>query len=209
MNDVNNPRIIKRYGNRKLYDTAWSRYVTLDDIAEMIREGEQVLVVDNQTQEDLTSVTLAQIILEQEKRKARTPLDVLREIVRQPGLNLGEFLKTRVAEPVVHLREGAEQRVEELRRKSETTREEVLSTMKSWIEQQQTSIENLQRKAETRALEGKAFAKDELLELRREFSDLQSRLREIETRLSGVVTRSTAFIAGHEVNGRDKTQRPD
>ena len=63
-------RIIKRYSNRKLYDTDQSRYVTLDDIARLIRENQDVRVVDNETQGDLTAVTFAQIILEEEKRKA-------------------------------------------------------------------------------------------------------------------------------------------
>lgn len=62
-------RVIKRYTNRKLYDTDQSRYVTLDDIARLIRENEDVRVIDNETQDDLTAVTFAQIILEEEKRK--------------------------------------------------------------------------------------------------------------------------------------------
>ncbi len=62
-------RVIKRYTNRKLYDTDQSRYVTLDDIAKLIRDNEEVRVIDNETQDDLTSVTFAQIILEEEKRK--------------------------------------------------------------------------------------------------------------------------------------------
>ena len=62
-------RVIKRYTNRKLYDTDQSRYVTLDDIAKLIRENEEVRVIDNETQDDLTAVTFAQIILEEEKRK--------------------------------------------------------------------------------------------------------------------------------------------
>lgn len=62
-------RVIKRYTNRKLYDTDQSRYVTLDDIARLIRENEDVRVIDNETQDDLTAITFAQIILEEEKRK--------------------------------------------------------------------------------------------------------------------------------------------
>ena len=62
-------RVIKRYTNRKLYDTDQSRYVTLDDIARLIRDNQEVRVIDNETQDDLTAVTFAQIILEEEKRK--------------------------------------------------------------------------------------------------------------------------------------------
>ena len=65
-------RTIKRYANRKLYDTTQSCYVTLDEISELVKDGEDVHIVDNATSEDLTAVTLAQILLEEEKRKKRT-----------------------------------------------------------------------------------------------------------------------------------------
>ena len=62
--------VIKRYSNRKLYDPQASRYVTLEELAEMIRAGREISVVDVATGEDLTSVVLAQIILEKEKQHA-------------------------------------------------------------------------------------------------------------------------------------------
>jgi polyhydroxyalkanoate synthesis repressor PhaR len=61
-------RLVKRYANRKLYDTRDSRYVTLQQIAEYVRAGEDVHIIDNTTKEDLTNVTLAQIIYEEEKK---------------------------------------------------------------------------------------------------------------------------------------------
>ena len=61
--------VIKRYPNRKLYDTESKRYITLDGIARLIRKGEEVQVIDHTTDEDLTAVTLTQIIFEQEKKK--------------------------------------------------------------------------------------------------------------------------------------------
>ena len=60
-------KIIKRYSNRKLYDTERSCYVTLDEIALMIREGEELKIIDKDSGENLTSVTFAQIIFEAEK----------------------------------------------------------------------------------------------------------------------------------------------
>ena len=65
------PKVIKRYANRKLYDTVESRYVTLEEIAEMVKAGAEVRIVDNRTKDDLTSVTLAQIIFEEERRPRR------------------------------------------------------------------------------------------------------------------------------------------
>ena len=79
------PKVIKRYTNRKLYDTVESRYVTLDEIATMIRAGAEVKVVDNRTREDLTSITLAQIIFEQEKKSSQTSLSTLLGLIRQGG----------------------------------------------------------------------------------------------------------------------------
>ena len=62
-------KVIKRYPNRKLYDTDAKRYVRLNDIAKMIQAGHEIQVVDHTTQEDLTAVTLTQIIFEQEKKE--------------------------------------------------------------------------------------------------------------------------------------------
>src|SRR5688572_19718205 len=79
-------RIIKRYANRKLYDTEHSRYVTLDQISEMIRAGDDVKIVDNKTKEDLTTVTLAQIIFEEEKKqRSFLPLNAMRNIIQSGG----------------------------------------------------------------------------------------------------------------------------
>src|SRR4249920_387691 len=79
-------RVVKRYSNRKLYDTKDSRYVTLLQIAEMVRGGEEVQIIDNNTKEDLTEVTLAQIIYEEQKQKASSrnvPLQTLKELIHQ------------------------------------------------------------------------------------------------------------------------------
>lgn len=86
------PKVIKRYTNRKLYDTVESRYVTLDEIAEMVKAGTEVQIVDNKTKEDLTSVTMAQIIFEEEKKTSKMPLPMLREIIRTGGEKLQAFI---------------------------------------------------------------------------------------------------------------------
>lgn len=111
------PKVIKRYANRKLYDTERSCYVTLEEISQMIKEGEDVQVVDNKTKDDLTAVTLAQIIVEEEKKVARMPLKLLRSIIQSGNEALGDFYKTRVADPVLNLREDVERRVEGLFRR--------------------------------------------------------------------------------------------
>jgi polyhydroxyalkanoate synthesis repressor PhaR len=73
---------IKKYGNRRLYDTAGSRYVNLETIAALIREGKQVEIVDAKTGQDLTRVTLTQIITEDAKDKPTgLPLELLRQLI--------------------------------------------------------------------------------------------------------------------------------
>jgi polyhydroxyalkanoate synthesis repressor PhaR len=77
-------RIIKRYSNRKLYDTKDSRYVTLAQIAELVRGGDDVQVIDNTTKEDKTEATLALIISEEVKSRPKSvPLGTLRDLVHQ------------------------------------------------------------------------------------------------------------------------------
>jgi polyhydroxyalkanoate synthesis repressor PhaR len=79
-------RRIKRYNNRKLYDTEASEYVSLSDIAELVRSGETVEVVDNATGEDLTAQTLTQIILEEGKDGRHViPSDLLHQLLRRSG----------------------------------------------------------------------------------------------------------------------------
>jgi polyhydroxyalkanoate synthesis repressor PhaR len=79
-------RIIKRYSNRKLYDTKGSSYVTLLQIAQMIRDGEDVQIIDNASKEDKTDVTLALIISEELREKPRAiPLSTLKALIRHKG----------------------------------------------------------------------------------------------------------------------------
>jgi polyhydroxyalkanoate synthesis repressor PhaR len=77
------PREIRRYGNRKLYDPAVRRYVTLEDLARTVAEGQEIEVRDQKTGEDLTSLTLAQVLLEGVKQGAsRIPRQVLTRLIR-------------------------------------------------------------------------------------------------------------------------------
>lgn len=78
--------LIKRYPNRKLYDTETKRYINLDEIADLIRKGSDIRVVDNATGEDLTALTLTQVILEQEKKPGGfLPGSVLSGLIRAGG----------------------------------------------------------------------------------------------------------------------------
>ena len=77
------PRLVKRYSNRKLYDTSESRYVTLDEIARWVKAGEEVKILETESGDDLTAVTFAQIILEEERKKnGLLSLRVMRELIQ-------------------------------------------------------------------------------------------------------------------------------
>jgi polyhydroxyalkanoate synthesis repressor PhaR len=85
--------LIKKYGNRRLYDTAGSRYVNLDDLAALVRAGKEVRVVDAKTSRDLTRVTLTQIITEDAKDKPTgLPLELLRQLIIASDEVRQEFL---------------------------------------------------------------------------------------------------------------------
>ncbi|OFZ12257.1 MAG: regulator for granula-associated protein [Bdellovibrionales bacterium RBG_16_40_8] len=108
-------KIIKRYQNRKLYDTQQSCYVTLDDIAKMIRANEDVMVIDNKSKNDITAATLTQIIFESEKKTAQyAPLFTLREIIQYGSGSISNYLAKLGAFPAdyaekqaAHAREAA------------------------------------------------------------------------------------------------------
>ena len=85
-NDIS---IIKKYANRRLYHTAISQYITLEDVAEMVRKGEELKVVDARTGADLTRAILTQIIVEEEaKGENMLPIKFLREVIRMYNNNL-------------------------------------------------------------------------------------------------------------------------
>ncbi len=83
--------VIKKYGNRRLYDTGDSKYVTLDELAVRIRAGVDVRVVDAQTAEDLTQATLTQIVLETGHAAKFLPVQLLMQMIRLSDDSLAEF----------------------------------------------------------------------------------------------------------------------
>ncbi len=110
-------RLVKRYSNRKLYDTSESRYVTLDEIARWVKAGEEVKIVENESGEDLTAVTFAQIILEEErKRNGYLSLPLLRNLIQHGEAALQGIAATvdRGMEAIRNVPERARSRVQEL-----------------------------------------------------------------------------------------------
>src|SRR5262249_55316574 len=82
------PITIKKYANRRLYNTGTSTYVTLEDLAAMVKEGENFVVYDAKSNEDITRSVLAQIIFEQENKEGGQnllPINFLRQLIRFYG----------------------------------------------------------------------------------------------------------------------------
>ena len=122
--------VIKRYPNRKLYDTEAKRYITLEGIAELIRDGAELQVIDHTTDEDLTAVTLTQIIFEQEKRNSGfLPKSVLTGLVRAGGDTINTLRRSLNSplELLKHVDEEIEKRLQALVERGEMAKEEALA----------------------------------------------------------------------------------
>jgi polyhydroxyalkanoate synthesis repressor PhaR len=190
------PKIIKRYTNRKLYDTVESRYVTLDEIAQMIKGGAEVKVLDNRTKEDLTSVTLAQIIFEEEKKRSQMPLGVLREIIRHGGEAVAGFYQDKVGSKLSErleevknrtdaLRENIEQKVRGVASMLRRETDEKAAPVKEVLAAGQTAVEELRTKVDQSvkqaldALGGSGTISAEIEKLQRKIEALEKKLEQL------------------------------
>jgi polyhydroxyalkanoate synthesis repressor PhaR len=178
-------RIIKRYTNRKLYDTEESRYVTLEEIAGMVKAGEEVQIVDNRTGKDLTEVTLAQILFEEQKKQTtRMPLGMLKEIIRTSGSSITDFIQRRLTQPVQSFKQEAERQVDKIVRRSESTVEEKARQVRDLFSSTQKALDDIQKKLDERihnvfdAVGSRAKFKEQLAALRKRIEDLETRLKE-------------------------------
>lgn len=119
--------IVKRYPNRKLYNTKAKKYITLEGVAQLIREGEEVQILDHATGEDLTAVTLTQIIFEQEKKEGGfLPRSVLTGLVQSGGETLS-VLRRSLASPLnlrLHVDSEIQRRIDSLVETGKMTDEE-------------------------------------------------------------------------------------
>lgn len=191
------PKVIKRYTNRKLYDTVESRYVTLDEIAEMVKRGVEVKIIDNRSKEDLTSVTLAQIVFEEEKKKNQMPLSLLREIIRHPGESLSGFIKAEVSPRVQTLKEEAGSRLDKLLRREDGSpaegAEEVPAPPPSpeaagpeFLKTSQRAFEEWQKKLDERVKAVVDNVLGGLPALGRDLQALLTRIEELEKKLDAL-----------------------
>ena len=119
-------RIIKRYPNRKLYDTEEKQYITLNGIADLIRAGVELQVIDHASGQDLTAVTLTQIIFEEEKKQnGWLPNSLLTGLIRASGDRLTSIQRAIFSSTFWHqIDEEIKQRIQALTRLGELTDDE-------------------------------------------------------------------------------------
>ena len=133
-------RLIKRYESRKLYDTEESRYVSLDEISGWIRQGQEVKVIDNASGADVTSQTLAQIILDEGRRGTSfLPSELLHDLVRMGERAVSSGFE-QVSSGVDRLVQASIDRLGPVRR----VREE-MSSLRARLEQLESSLAELER----------------------------------------------------------------
>lgn len=189
-------KIIKRYPNRKLYDMEESRYVNLDELAALVREGVDLKVVDARSGEDLTSVILSQILFEEERRDKRTPPELLKSWIRSGGGSLVQFLERLLEDTALKsLREDLEARVRKLLEKGNITREEANRLLKDLFQLGSHQVEEIQKRVDERIAEflnrlaphlklGESLEeiRQRLLLLERRLNLLEERVRYLEER---------------------------
>ena len=192
-------RIIKRYANRKLYDTEHSRYVTLDQISEMIRNGDDVKIVDNKTKEDLTTVTLAQIIFEEEKKqRSFLPLGAMRNIIQNgsewfaeaqrrvqsilPGKRKEDGTPATEAEPPAEDHDGGDEAAQKRRS---------VAALREWVDHSKARLEEWQRQVDGKvrgAIERVEHAVNPLAAVHKDVKSLSERIAELEHKLRELET---------------------
>ncbi len=193
------PRIIKRYANRKLYDTEHSRYVTLDQISEMIRQGDDVKIVDNKTKEDLTTVTLAQIIFEEEKKqRSFLPLGAMRNIIQSGGQWFAEAQR-RVQSilPLKRKDDGAPESELPVDESPTTDMDEAaqkkksLASLREWVDHSKHRLDEWQKQVDGKirgAIEGISHTISPWAGVNKDVRALADRIAELEAKLHELET---------------------
>lgn len=181
-------RIVKRYQNRKLYDTQNSCYVTLDEIGQMVKLGEDVKVIDNRSGDDLTSITLTQIIFEEEKKKkSLLPLATLKKIIQSGGESLASLIQkpiTTAVSSITNVKGEAERVIDKLKDEIEDSG----TFVKDFIHRAHKSVDELQHKVEEKFknpfgsnLKTKIpNLKNEIRSLRKKVASLERKLKDYQ-----------------------------
>jgi len=184
-------RLIKRYGNRKLYDVEASRYVTLDGIRALVQSGEDVRVVDNDSGEDLTRVTFAQIIYEAEKKTnggaSGLSLPLLRRLVQFGDEAVRDLRRgvERGREALESVREAAEHRVQQLVGGGRKKKGKNSSLFEDLLEAPQRTLDDLQHRIDAQVRQSVERVTSHPT-LRKEIQRIEQSLRQLESRIGQI-----------------------
>jgi len=163
--------VVKRYPNRKLYDTERSTYVTLDDLAHMIRDGREIRVIDNDSQNDITSNTLTQIIFEMEKRnKSVLPIQTLQQIIRNSG-SMTQFIQKHLKSGVSSLHQA---------------KHEVEKSVKDLLDSPYLHLDELSHRLDEK-VKATIGSVSGATNYKRKFSQLHSTIVELESKLDEAI----------------------
>ncbi len=188
-------RLIKRYPNRKFYDTWNSCYVTMEDIANMIRRGYDVKVIDNKTGDDITPLVLSQLFFEEgKKRKAKLPLNVLKNLIMGGEESITQFF-TKLAQASLQGIKGTSDKIMDTSDDGVARIGDLLLNIQNMIEDFQKRIDQKTREfmeklylvpsqsKEVEALQQKVEA------LEKKIAELEQKLKESESRGKRKTTR--------------------
>lgn len=180
MADTQKPLLIKRYASRRLYNTETSDYVTLEDIAEFIRDGREVQIIDLKSGDDLTRQYLLQIIAEHESRgESVLPINVLNDLVRSYTTQATSVVPEFLAASFEMLRDGQSKMLENMTKANPLT---AMPGMEAMRAQQEAFMKAMtggmpRMGSTTPQSDGDAPQDDEDLgEIKKQLAELQSKL---------------------------------
>lgn len=190
---------IKRYANRKLYDTTTSRYVSLEKIHALIQQGLDVVILDSQTGEDITSITLAQVMVEAEKHSRNVlPLDALKDMLQRSGESVRDFLEQtrRAGRGALSLADEARERTyRRLVEQGEVTEDEARDFLNSIGDNMTKQRRDLERGIDKRVRDVVDAMR---LPSRAEIQDLSKKVDRIITKVDGAIGGGNQKTAGRK-----------
>ena len=193
-------RIIKRYRNRRLYDTAASRTITQADLAALVRDGEEVQVIDSDTGEDITAAILARVMVRETSRRedVKSTITIFRDIIAAGGSKSMSILKNTVLASIgmLHVtREKAEEIIDQLIKKGELDQSERKKAVMELVEKAEKSTaqfkERVLKEAEKAGKTVSELAKDvrvvkssDLKNLEQKVEELARAVKDLENKLA-------------------------
>jgi polyhydroxyalkanoate synthesis repressor PhaR len=186
------PTVIKKYANRRLYHTGTSTYVTLEDLAQMVRAGEDFLVHDARTGEDLTRSVLTQIIFEQESKEGQNllPVTFLRQLIRFYGDSMQALVPSYLEFSIDNLTREQEKLREQMSKAfgptAFTAMSEQVRTNMALFTEAMKMFSPFRAASERSASERAASEKDSAPAEGRELDDLKQQMDEMQKRLEAL-----------------------